>query len=197
MKFDSLSDAQKNLFKYTDIEGVYYSPSKQRISQLFVGHLDPIWSAIIYRGILGNTEAHFFTKEDLKNIDFWAAFFDGSIVRLWEVLQDEYLKSLCEPDALYKEIEINDEWSNPIRIPKGLSFRMTFREDKEIWYNIYDVKNPEKSKKETMQRHEGFCRLFRYDNITELEEMEEPTIIFKLPDNKYNPSEISLLFVNE
>ena len=151
----------------------------------------------IYLGIRGDFPIHTFTKFDFDNIEFWAGFYDDTIAPLNDMLQDDYLKSLCEPLALYKEVEILEDWSDPIQIPKGLGFKMTFSDDKKICYKIFDSKNPQNYNEHAIERNENHYKIYRYNSDYGLTEMEQPAITFKLPDNNYNPSGISLLFVNE
>ncbi len=133
MKFDNYEDAILDLAKFRNLVGAFYPPSNQKIWGLFVGISDTTISQLIYKGIRGDFPLHTFNLFALNNIEFWAGFYDDSIVPLTEILQDEFLASLCEPRALNKEVDILEDWSDPIRIPKGLTVKLTLHNDKKYY----------------------------------------------------------------
>lgn len=197
MEFKTFEEAQAALRNgYSNLHGVIDPISNKKNWALFVGTNDPIMSSLIYQGVREHLPNHHFTEQDLRSIEFWTGYFDESILPINTISQDDYLRSICKPNGLYHRIVITEEWTEPIRIPKGLGFRMKFTDDKEIWYDIFDPKNSEKSESHKMGYYENFQRLFRYDNVTVLHDMEKPSIKFKLDDNR-DSSEIYLLFVNE
>src|SRR5262249_1697279 len=66
-----------------------------KIKMVFVGISEEIMSQNIFLGHLGEFPEHTFNETDLDNLRIWVGFQNKKVLPLEDVLQSEYLKSLC------------------------------------------------------------------------------------------------------
>jgi hypothetical protein len=183
MKFETLDAAWEAIMPFTILAGVFHTPSNKQIKRVFVGISDQHMSAIINLGIYGTFPVHNFTRSDLDHIQFWVAFFDDSILALDEVLRDADIDDVVK-NGLRREVFIDsDNWTEQIKVPKGLSIRMDFISGGHIHYKIIDRTLPRHSRRQsncTVERPAGGIHNVLYlDPSSALSNMIHPVIYFR------------------
>jgi hypothetical protein len=184
MEFDSYDDAFQAILPYENLIGIFYEPLEKSIRDVFIGRSDPIISQDIYLGKKGILPPFKYLPRDLEDIQFWTGFDDNIIVPLGEVLKDELLSGYFKDGELTKDVIISGtDWTNPIRIPRGLGFRMNFKTYGNIEFQI-------------IERDENGTRFIGYlDTSYELSNMKKALLYFRQGENNAPPVEISLLFL--
>jgi hypothetical protein len=198
MNFKTFEEAQAVLMKYRPLEGMYYEPAKQQVWRVFVGISDIHMAQAIYSGLRGILPSHPFNYVDLQNIEYYAGFPDGSVVNIDEFLIDPYIFELCNRDDMKEVVTVKEDWSDPLRIPKGLSVRLNFIEESHLEYRIFDLDAPDKFKSSSLERPGNHYMFFKFSEPQYgLAALNKPAISFRLADKNDNPLEIALEFVNE
>ncbi len=196
MVYENYHDAFDAIQPFEILKDVFYEPLEKQIREVFVGLSDPIISQDIYLGTLGVLPQFPFNKADLENIEFWGAFYDRTILRVDDLLQDETLNDIYKEGELRKEIVISgDKWTDPIRIPRGLGVRMNFITEANFEFKIEDFSGNRRSSNVANRQQGGYFNVGALDSAYELPSMKKPFIYFKLVDNNAPPAEISLGFL--
>jgi len=196
MEFDIYDDAFQAILPYENLIGIFYEPIEKPIRDVFIGRSDPIISQDIYLGKKGILPPFKYLPRDLEDIQFWAGFDDNIIVPLDEVLKDELLGDYFKDGELTKDVIISGtEWINPIRIQRGLGFRMNFKTYGNIEFQIRDYETGRQTG-HSIERDANGMRFIGYlDTSYELSNMKKALLYFRQGENNAPPVEISLLFL--
>jgi len=195
MKFNSKKEAELELYKYLHWDRVIYDGNGKVIKIVFVGTNDPNLSSLICHGLIGNSPAMPFNDNDERNADLWVGFHDCDIMRVDDMLKDDFMKGLLEPNGLRHEIIITQEWSKPIRIPSGLRITFHNTEDAQVEFKIVNADNQtigyEKSFK---KQNGGFYSISPYDQKAFDLEPQIRYITVRMPDAHLESKDITIFF---
>jgi hypothetical protein len=162
MEFDTYNDAFQAVLPYENLIGIFYEPLEKPIRDVFIGRSDPIISQDIYLGKKGILPSFQFLPRDLEDIQFWVGFDENSIVPLDEVLTDSTLGEYFKDGELKKDVTISGtQWTDSIRIPRGLGFRMNFKTHGNIEFQIRDYETGRRTG-HAIERADGGTRFIGY-----------------------------------
>jgi hypothetical protein len=192
---NTIEEANEHLRPYLILKGLIYEPLEKQIKDVFVGISDPPISAAIYRSQYAEFPNHPFTRSDLNNIYLYAAFNDKSVIQIGELYNDPKIKKILEAGTLGHSLTLkpDNEWSDPVSIPRGLGAILRFDGSGKLEYEVKDVMPSGITRKgqieeiETRDRHN-----IRY--LDYLHEMKNPMIRLRAKNGYYTDLEISILF---
>lgn len=196
MKYATKQDADIAATTYRNWQGVYYGSNKTPIKAIFTGTNDPILSKDIWRGIEGTFAEIPFNEYDLNNLELWVAFGNNEIMRVEDVLADDFMKSILPVGALRHELTITENWSNPLPIPNGLHVLILFEQESSITFKVMNNKNETIGFERTIQRHEGGRYNISYHDLQHLDlSVTDRVISLKLSDSSTISRQITVAFV--
>lgn len=197
MKLNTLIEASAELAKYKNWNNVIFEKNNKKIQATFIGVSDYIMSQNIWWGIEGRLPQHQFNNYDLENIEYWVAFTDNTIMNVREVLEDGYMKYLLEPHSLRHNIYLSENWSIPLRIPKGLHVRIILKEDTYFDLKVTNHTIPPTNFEYSISREKDGRYNILYNEIQGMaENIVRPDVSFRLTNSVDKIREIVVLFVD-
>lgn len=112
-------------------------------------------------------------------------------------MQDEILNDIYKEGELRKDVIISsDEWGDPVKLPRGLGFRINFKTHGNLQFQIRDYESGRQTGNLVKRNAGGTFFISYLEYSYELSNMRNPLLYFKLVDSNAPPAEISLLFLN-
>lgn len=203
MEFNNINEAFEYLQQFEILNNLYYEPLGKQIKQVFIGISDIGVSKAIYLGLFDIFPKHHFTKSDLSNIFIYAGFFptldmnDSVIIRIDEMFKNEpEFLDYVEKGKIETSVIVTQKASEPIKIPKGLGIRMTFKGDSKFEFKISDPITARQSSGAINPKDNDFYLIGYSDYSHELSNMIRPLIFFNLVYSDEPPVEIFLEFLH-
>jgi len=195
---EKIEDAYENLQPFRILTGMVYTPLGKKIKDVFIGISDPGVSYAIYSSRFGEYPVHFFTKTDLQNLFLWVVFTDNSLKPVSEVYDDAEIVDILKKGTLLNKMTIKTdfEWSNPVKIPKGLGVIIWLNEPNGGHLEVQYKDSPagiEQSIIIKEMEYKDRINMLYYDRF---KEMQNPHLRFRAKNTTSSDIEITIEFAN-